>query len=426
MSIRVFILMSLLGVFVSDRARAAPPPPSAAETLTLSALFRNALQNSETVKMRSEDRVQAKEKHKQASGTLLPQVNAVGTYLKQDPAGVSPSTPSSQKNLRLTANQYLFQGGSEYAALRQTNRNVEYRDELVRAEKDSVYLSVARLYVLALSRKAQFDELDELVKLYDDQIKELKKRASIGRSRQADVLQVQSQRSVAAAQMQTAERDYNQYRVELASLTRTDQTAPLQDLRIEPKALEPIDAYLKDSLANPNLQAAFKNREAVEENIGIARGGHFPSLALGGNYYLHREGGFSANGEWDVNLALTLPLFAGGVTQSKVREATSQYRSAEVNADLVARQTRDDVTTNYQAAQIAAEELKAFKDALDLSQKNYQQIKRDFGFGLVTVLDTLTALQTYENAKQSYDVSAYTYTLTRIQLDVAANRGPKE
>ena len=77
-----------------------------------------------------------------------------------------------------------------------------------------------------------------------------------------------------------------------------------------PNNLDVLDDYLVRVALRPDVKAAQRRQTAAQENISVARGEHLPSLDLNANRYLERTGSLE-NVEWDVQLALTVPLYAG-------------------------------------------------------------------------------------------------------------------
>ena len=84
----------------------------------------------------------------------------------------------------------------------------------------------------------------------------------------------------------------------------------------------------------PEVTGQVSTREAAEEGVNIAWGGHLPTVGLTGDYYFTRPQGYSNGISWDFQFTLTVPIFEGGVIQSQVRAAASQERQAELTLSL--------------------------------------------------------------------------------------------
>jgi len=155
----------------------------------------------------------------------------------------------------------------------------------------------------------------------------------------------------------------------------------------------------------------------------VARGAHLPSLDLNANRYLERAGSLE-NVDWDVQLALTVPLYAGGSVQSRVREAQSQSTQAELSVSQVQRQAEQEIRSLHQSVVLDRSQLAALEMATDAARKNYQAQQRDYRLGLVTNLDVLQALTVFQENQRALDRARYTAKLNYLRLQAAAVRRP--
>jgi len=396
-------------------------------SVSLDQLFQAGLQVSEDVAQRQEEITQREEQKSQVSGTLLPTIQGIGSYTKQDP----PSdplrrnlTPTLQRSARLNARQFIFQGGSEYSFLNQTKKNLSASQELLKAEKQKLYLDISSLYLNTILRQKELSYSDTELKLFSDQVKELNSRVKIGRSRRSDVMVVESAQAQLLARKITIEQELKALQTQLTSLTRLDLGKELKEELPFSSELKSLDFYVKASDTQPDLKAAGLLRDASESGIGVARGRHLPTLDVTGNYYLRREG-FN-DGKWDASLNLVVPIFAGGVTQSAVREAASRYRVAEVQFQKMLRERRQTVEILHHNLTSSQTEIEALHRAKEFSERSYEQLKKDFRFGLVNNLDLVQAMKENQNAKRNYDQTLYRHYLERIQLEITAGLLPQK
>lgn len=90
--------------------------------------FQSALQNSEKVAQSQESVVQAEEQISQARGTILPKLSINASHIRQDQptdAFARSFSPAAQDSARVTMEQPIFHGLSEFAAFRQRKNNLE-------------------------------------------------------------------------------------------------------------------------------------------------------------------------------------------------------------------------------------------------------------------------------------------------------------
>ena len=399
----------------------------AAEALTLDEYFAAALKRSEVVATQGELIRQAEEHYKQANSALRPTVNGVASYTRQDPipAGeLSTSTsPNRQSLAKLTATQPLFRGFREFAALRQTQALLGAQDQDYRNARTQLFMDVTQNFYTVLSIEQDLKNFGEEINQNIDREKELNSRVRIGRSRIGEVLSVQSTISTLRAQVEQLQGQLGTAREAFAFLSGLASTTLLRDTEDLPVNLEPLDDYLARLELRPDVSASRQRLSAAQENTKVARGAHLPSLDLNANRYLERTGNLK-DSTWDVGIALTVPIYAGGLLQSKVSEAVSQRTQAELSASQVSRQAEQEIRSIYQSVVFDRSQLDALEKATESARKNYEAQRRDYRLGLVTNLDVLQALTAFQENQRALDRARYTSKLDYLKLQAAAVRRP--
>jgi len=396
----------------------------AAGALTLDEYFVQALVRSEVVATQSELIRQAEERFRQAGAALYPTVSGVASYTWQDSGAIDTSfSPARQPLARLTATQPLFRGFREFAAVRQSRALVDAQGDDYRNARRQLFKDVAQNFYDVLTLEQELRNLDEQIDLYREREKELVDRVRIGRSRPGETLTVQSTISTLQAQIEQRKAELNAAREVFAFLSGLPAPTPLQDVEAIPPELDTLDVYLARLALRPDVKAAQLRLAAAQENIGVVRGAHLPSLDLNANRYLERAGNLE-NVEWDVQLALTVPLYAGGSVQSRVREAQSQSMQAELGVSQVQRQAEQEIRSLHKSVVLDRSQLAALEMATDAARKNYEAQQHDYRLGLVTNLDVLQALAVFQDNQRALDRARYTAKLNYLRLQAAAVQRP--
>jgi len=395
-------------------------PAGAAEALTLEDYFAQALRRSEAIASQSELIHQAEERYRQAGAALRPTLSGIATYTWQESGAINTTiTPTRQPNARLAATQPLFRGFREFAALRQTQALVDAQGAEYRNARLQLFQDVAQNFYEVLSLEQDLKNLDEQIGLNRQRQRELEERIRIGRSRVGEVLTVQSAVSTLNAQVEQLRAQLAAAREALAFLSGLDAATPLTDTEPLSANLAPLDDYLARIPLRPDVQAAQQRLAAAEENVAVAKGAHLPSLDLNANHYLKRSGNLE-NVDWDVQLALTVPLYAGGATQSLVREAMSQSTQAELAASQARRQAEQEIRAAHQVAALDRTQLGALERATEAARRNYEAQRRDYRLGLVTNLDVLQALTDFQENERALDRARFAAKLNFLRLQTAA------
>ena len=395
-----------------------------AAPLTLDEYYAAALKRSEVVATQSELIRQAEERYHQAGASRLPTVDAIATRTRiDDGASDATANPTRQRNSRLTATQPLFRGFREFATVRQTQALMGAQGEDYRGARVQLFKDVAQNFYDVLAFEQDLANLDGQIRQHQQREKELEDRVRIGRSRVGEVLTVQATVGALRAQIESRRAELAAAREAFVFLSGLPVSTPLRDTEAMPENPGALDEHLARLELRPDVKAVRQRLTAAQENIAVARGAHLPSLDLVANRYLERTGSLS-NVEWDVQLALTLPLYAGGGTQSRVREAVSQGTQAELNASQVRRQAEQEIRALHQAVALDRSQLDALSKATDAARKNYEAQQRDYRLGLVTNLDVLQALTAFQENQRALDRARYTAKLNHLRLQAASARRP--
>jgi len=402
----------------------AGPTAAAEEALTLDEYFAQALVRSEVVATQSELILQAEERYRQAKSTLRPTLDGVASYTWLDKgARDTTANPTRQPHARLTATQPLFRGFREFASMRQTQALIGAQGEDYRQARTQLFKDVAQNFYDVLALEQDLKNFDEQINLNLQREKELQDRVRIGRSRTGETLAVLTTISTLRAQVEQLQAQLAAAREAFAFLSGLPADTPLRDSETLPASLDTLETYLARLELRPDVKAAQQRLTAAQENISVARGARQPSLDLNANRYLERKGSLEGV-DWDVQLALTIPLYSGGIRQSQVREAVSLSTQAELGASQVRRQAEQEIRSLHQSVVYDRSQLAALEKATEAARKNYEVQRRDYRLGLVTNLDVLQALTVFQDNQRALDRARYTAKLDYLRLEAAAVRRP--
>jgi outer membrane protein len=382
---------------------------------SLSDAFREAKVRSEDLSSQVEVVNQAEEKYSQAIGAVLPNVNFYGTYLRQEASTTSAVFPTEQRTYKINLTQPLFRGFREYAALKQ-------QSILARAAKWNQSQALTQLFmdtttayyqVLALQRDLQ--NLDLEIEVNQKRLNELDHFRRIGRSRASESLAVQSNIAALLAQRESVNSSLTNAKGIFRFITGGPTETELQDQDVFPNQLPDSEVFTKNLKNRPDYQAAMESALASDESVKIARGGHFPSLDFGANYYFSRPG-VVQNVKWDWSLGLVFPIFQGGIVNSQVSVAASQRKQAELALSKIERQAYEQIASSYETAKGDLAQLAKLKDAVELSKKNYEAELKDYQLGLVNHLEVLQALTSAQETRRQWDRNDFQFKIDYLRL----------
>ena len=330
-------------------------------------------------------------------------------------------SPAWQPLVKLTLSQPLFRGFRDFDALRQTKTLAAAQLEAKRLAVTALYGDVLQNYLTILSLERDLFNIQEEGNAYQKRINELDARIRIGRSRIPEKLSIQSALASLRAEMEQTKGATAVAREMFGFLTGLSSEAKLVDIKSdELLSLLPVEQYLAKIDHRPDVRAADLKLKAADDAIQIARGGHYPSIDLSGNYYVQRTGALE-DVRWDVQLGATLPIYTGGITNSKIEEAASQKAQAELLLAKLRRTADEEIRAQHRSVTADMRQLVELENSRKLADMNLEEQTKDYRSGLVNNLDVLQAMTSAEETKRSLDRARYTTRMDYLKLLNAAD-----
>ena len=180
-------------------------------------------------------------------------------------------------------------------------------------------------------------------------------------------------------------------------------------------------------LNNLNIQIQQDAAKLAEQDIARNQAGHLPTLDAVASYTDSYANGsvsrFATGNELQVGsigLQLQIPLYEGGATSSRVRQAVLNKQKAQDDLDLVRRQTELDTQRAYLNLSSSIAQLKALDQAVISSQSQLDATQLGYQVGVRTSVDVLNAQQQLYSAKRDALQARYNYLTNIIRLKTAA------
>lgn len=212
----------------------------------------------------------------------------------------------------------------------------------------------------------------------------------------------------------------------VTSLSAPKDKFPLR--RPEKSERDWVDLSLEQNL---NLVASRLDEKLARDEISSRRTGHYPSLDLVVNTgETTSEGtGTSANlpstiddirkGD-SIAVQFSLPIFAGGGTSSRVREAVYLHRASREQLQRVTRETERQSRDAYLGVLAEESRVQALEQAVASSRTALEATQAGFDVGTRTIVDVLNSQFSLYVAITNYYQSRYDYILNVLRLKQAA------
>jgi outer membrane protein len=187
---------------------------------------------------------------------------------------------------------------------------------------------------------------------------------------------------------------------------------------------------------NLNLVASRLDEQIARDEIAFRRTGHYPTLDL-----VARSGESNSEGDAttaggpvppstsaidttrdtdSISIQFSMPIFTGGGTSSRVREAVYLHRASREQLQRVTRETERQARDAYLGVISERSRVKALKQAVASSQTALEATEAGFEVGTRTIVDVLNSQFSLYLAITNYYQSRYDYVLNALRLKQAA------
>ena len=381
----------------------------------------------------------------QARALLLPQVSA-GLTLSQTNGGGSGTTIQDPNNpgqfidtsqfghtrtrsINGTLSQTIFDF-SKYANLKAAHSAANAQNDAYQAAEQDLLVRVATAYfgVLTSEDALTFAKANE--DAYKQQYEQAEQRYKVGLSAITDAYQAKAYYESAKAQTITAQNTLNDAREALTQITGkpTGELKKLRDdLPLQPPSPADPESWVRQATeSNPNLLAQQENVNTAEHNISAARAGHLPTISAdvsyGKNASWYQNAAIHDNrpGSTTIGVTLSVPIFSGGATQSRVRQSIYQRDAAVDGMEQQRRQVVRDTLNYYRSVIAGISEVESGKASVEASQKALDATRAGFNVGTKTITDVLLSIQTLTSSESSYSQARHQLILNKLLLQQAA------
>lgn len=371
------------------------------------------------------------ERRDQGTGQLLPSLSATASHfaVNQEVIQPGPATMTYDSDAyAVTLTQPLFRM-SNFAAYSQGKAYASQAEADLAIAQGDLMMRVTQAYFDVLAAEDALNLARTEKAAIEGQRRLSERNFAVGNATMVDMQEARARYDVANAQEVSAANDLEIKREALAMLIR-DRPGVLARLLWEGEYIHPdpkdIDAWLKIAEEkNPVIKSQEFALRAADEEVAKNRGGHYPTVDLVATHSYNKTGMFSSPATFEYNtnqvgVQVQVPLFSGGVTQSRVREAVArqdQTRAAlEQTKRTVARLTREAwlaSTGGIARAQALYQAAVSSRKALEATLIGYESGQR-------TGVDVLNAQQNLYRTERDLSSARYQYVLSMLRLKVAA------
>ena len=432
-------------------AAQAPPAGQTPRAITLSEALTLAAQNNLTLKVAVFESQVARAQLAQIESVRSGTVVLTGSYTRiNDRAGstitipASPPTipapltitlPPTSSDLFSTAVTYqvpLVTGGRIESQIALAKANLKGADAALERAKQQLVFDVKQAYFQLLLAQASVDVAARTMAAAEENLRVARARVAAGASPRFDEIQAEVNFANArqgVIRSRNADALAQQALNAVTNLPLDTALAPRETMTMVTVRGE-APALIRRALeTRPELAELRARLEAATAAIEIAKAGGRPALVLSGgpNYGNAVSGsptGAAAFG-WSVTLAATVPLFDGGLTAQRVREAQLRVEQLRIGEAQLRQAVELDVRRALLTYGSAAEELATADKTVEQAQEGLRIANVRFAAGVSTNLEVIQAQAAQSQAEANRILALFNVNVARAQLERAAG-GPVE
>ena len=411
------LLLPLLLVLCFPAARAAE--------LDLYSIYAMALEKDPRVQIAQQKVEMGRAVADTSRGSLLPQVNFSANWSENE-VDYDDNAREGQEfdgeRFTVQARQILF-NWSAISNLRRTRQAVAQRESELLDMMSLVLVDTSERYfnVLLAERNLNLIRAErELVRQQVLQTEEMYQRKLV---RITDFLETQARADMVLTDEIEAENRVALSREALAELTGEyiGELAHVKDDFTLPVLENNIDYWVE--LATENNSLLRSKREAVlvaKRGVQQEKGGHYPTVDL---VFSNQTTDVGYDNQQSpkretqyIGIDVTVPIFSGGSTSARVREAWAGYYIAREEEEGTRRQVLKRTRETWLNTRSSRRRIDAAQTSVRSATKSFEAMDKSFSFGTVTATDVLEALHARTRAERDYYSALYGYIVNWLVL----------
>lgn len=335
------------------------------------------------------------------------------TFITQDGGNFSESA-------NIEAQQPIFRGGQTLAETKQSKNIINAQYWLLKNAYQDVFVDVSEAYwdIYIQGRILELNTANR--DLLQKQLEETEARFEAGELTRTDIAQSKARLAEGQAVIASARSALRQAQSRLGELTRTN----INTIDVKPELLvnmpESIDIALDKAMQqNPQaISTRFLHNAAIDDVNGVL-GELLPQINLiaqAERAYNPPPGFLDRQTTETVQLNATIPLYQGGATRSRARQA--KYAVAENKANIVETEEalRSDVISLWEDYQALSFELEARDEQIAAAKVALEGTTEETRYGLRTFVDRLNAQQELLNAEIDFVRAEKNQAIAQINL----------
>lgn len=416
----------------------------AGTTLNLDQCLKIAYENNKTLLQLHEKINSATYKIEEAQSGFFPQFSFNGSYTRlgsvpefespamnfggfQIPAITIKSGTENNYNLKFSYQQPLFTWGKIRNSYNISQHGLSLAQEEYRQNKQEIKFNVVSLFYNIILARELIKVREESIASLKDHLQTVQERYDKGYASEFDVLRAKVQLANAQPPLVQAK---NLYQIASDNLKNLMGISLKDSVNVE-------GSLGFDSLEVNQSQAeefAFQNRSELkligeqkrisQLSLAIAKAGNKPSV-IGMANFLYERPYYSIDKwktDWNFTLALSIPIFDGFLTRSKVRVAKSDIKLLDVTENQIQDYIKLEISQAISDLNLAKENILSQQENVKQGKESLRIAKVQYQNGLLTNLELLDTEFALTVAETNYLQALSDYLIAKAKFEKAIGK----
>jgi outer membrane protein len=418
---------------------------AAAQAADLLSVYRAAKQYDATFAAARYGYDAGRENAEQGTALLLPKVNLDANYMQQRQesspsvsratgavSNASNTVSGYSRGWSLSLAQPLY-NAQALVGNTQLQEQARLAEVQFRAAEQDLIVRVAQAYFDVLYAQDNIEFVKAQKEAVAQQLAQAKKAFEVGTATITDTHDAQARFDAILAAEIAAQNDLSVKQNAFQQLTgqAAEGLAPLTG-RVKPSNPEPSDVNAWIGMAEKSSQQIDAKRGLLaikSAEIDKYRALRQPTVALVAGYSDTRNSSGLTGSPFDsisksssIGVKLDIPLYTGGNTSSRLRQALAERDQAQQELEATRRSVALTTKQAFLGVQSGAAQIRALEQALVSAQSSLDSTKLGKEVGVRTILDLLNAQQQFYSTRRDLARARYDYQLNKLRLAQAVGQ----
>ena len=390
-----------------------------------------ALKNNYDILSKKEEIKAASARLRQAWSEVLPHISVGANYLRyEDHPFIAYE---DNRGYSFSVNQILFSGGRVANTIDSAHKALKATQESSKELENKIIYSAKQSFYTVLLAKEFVRIRKEILELAEENLSITKERYKKGEASHYDLLRSEVEVANIKPQLIKAENflktSYNFLKVLLG-------IDPSREIRVKGEfefIPEEIDLNREVNLAlekRPALKEIALQEKAAKAQVKAAFSGYLPQISLNFTDFANQKEAFSVGREkyddyWMATVSVSMSIFDGFLTHSRVKEAKAKQRELEILKKKLEDSVEVEVKNAVLDLEAAESSVESQKENVKRAREAYRIIKERYAEGQASQLDLLDARVALSTAQVNFAQSLYDFMVAKAKLGYVVGEGEK-